>query len=63
MLVVRGKDGSERMLSKQEMDKLIADGQSYQAGVFYAYETCGLGYRKGGLILNNYSKFVGHVID
>jgi len=40
-----------------------ADGESYQAGVFFAYEACGLGFRKGGLILNNYSKFVGHVID
>ena len=40
-----------------------ANADSYQAGVFYAYEACGLGYRKGGLILNNYSKFVGHVID
>ena len=38
------------------------DGESYQAGVFYAYEACGLGFRRGGLILNNYSKFVGHVI-
>ena len=35
-------------------------GESYQAGVFYAYEGCGLGFRKGGLILDNYSKFVGH---
>lgn len=40
-----------------------ANGESYQAGVFFAYEACGLGFRKGGLILNNYSKFVGHVID
>lgn len=40
-----------------------ANGESYQAGVFYAYEACGLGYRKGGLILNNSSKFVGHVIS
>lgn len=38
------------------------NGESYQAGVFYAYEACGLGFRRGGLILNNYSKFVGHVI-
>ena len=37
-------------------------GQSYQAGVFYAYEACGLGLRKGGLILDNMSKFVGHVL-
>ena len=35
-------------------------GESYQAGVFYAYEACALGFRKGGLILDNYSKFVGH---
>jgi glutathionylspermidine synthase len=39
------------------------NGDSYQAGVFFAYEACGLGFRRGGLILNNYSKFVGHVID
>ena len=35
-------------------------GESYQAGVFFAYEACGLGFRKGGLILDNASKFVGH---
>ncbi|MDD3323955.1 MAG: glutathionylspermidine synthase family protein [Sulfurospirillaceae bacterium] len=37
-------------------------GQRYQAGVFFAYEACGLGFRKGGLILNNFSKFVGHIL-
>lgn len=37
-------------------------GNSYQAGVFYAYEACGLGFRKGGKILNNMSKFVGHLV-
>ena len=36
------------------------NGESYQAGVFFAYEGCGLGFRRGGLILDNYSKFVGH---
>ncbi len=35
-------------------------GNYYQAGVFFAYEGCGLGFRRGGLILDNYSKFVGH---
>ncbi|RLA70667.1 MAG: glutathionylspermidine synthase [Epsilonproteobacteria bacterium] len=40
-----------------------SQGQSYQAGVFYAYEACGLGFRKGGRILNNMSKFVGHVVQ
>lgn len=38
------------------------DGRSYQAGVFFAYEACGLGFRRGGKILNNTSKFVGHYI-
>lgn len=37
-------------------------GDSYQAGVFYAYEACGLGFRKGGKILDNMSKFVGHLV-
>lgn len=39
-----------------------AQGNSYQAGVFFAYEACGLGFRRGGKILNNMSKFVGHVL-
>lgn len=38
------------------------EGNYYQAGVFFAYEACGLGYRRGGKILDNMSKFVGHVI-
>ena len=38
------------------------DGNSYQAGVFFAYEACGLGFRKGSKILNNMSKFVGHIV-
>lgn len=39
-----------------------AKGDYYQAGVFYAYEACALGFRRGGKILNNMSKFVGHII-
>ncbi len=38
------------------------NGNFYQAGVFYSYEGCGLGFRRGGKILNNMSKFVGHII-
>ncbi len=38
-------------------------GNYYQAGVFYAYEACGLGFRKGGKILDDSSKFVGHIIE
>jgi len=46
----------------QEFVELNTDnsGKSYQAGVFYAYEACGLGFRRGGKILDNYAQFVGH---
>jgi glutathionylspermidine synthase len=46
----------------QEYVELPKDskGNSYQAGVFFAHEGCGLGFRRGGLILDNMSKFVGH---
>ncbi|WP_025763286.1 glutathionylspermidine synthase family protein [Dyadobacter tibetensis] len=40
-----------------------ASGRSYQAGVFYAGEACGLGFRRGGKILDNTAQFVGHVVD
>jgi glutathionylspermidine synthase len=39
-----------------------SQGAKYQAGVFFAYEACGLSFRKGGEIMDNMSKFVGHVI-
>jgi glutathionylspermidine synthase len=40
-----------------------AAGSSYQAGVFYAGEVCGLGFRRGGKILDNTAQFVGHIIQ
>ena len=39
-----------------------ANGVTYQAGVFYVYEACALGFRRGEKILNNTSKFVGHIV-
>lgn len=39
-----------------------SNGNKYQAGVFFAYEACGLSFRKGGEIIDNMSKFVGHII-
>ena len=39
------------------------DGFSYQAGVFYAGEPCGLGFRRGGKILDNTAQFVGHIVE
>jgi len=48
----------------QEFVEFPKDAQDtkYQAGVFFAYEACGLSFRKGGDILDNMSKFVGHSI-
>ncbi len=40
-----------------------AQGRYYQAGVFFAYEACGLGYRRGMRpILDDDAKFAGHLI-
>ncbi len=48
----------------QEYVELPTDSNNltYQAGIFYAYEACGLGFRRGEKILNNMSKFVGHIV-
>ena len=37
-------------------------GYRYQAGVFYAGDACGLGFRRGGVILDNRAGFVGHTV-
>ncbi len=49
----------------QEYVELPTDekGLSYQAGVFYVHEAAGLGFRKGSKILDNFSKFVGHIVE
>ena len=47
----------------QEYAKMCEyDNECYQAGVFFAYEACGLGFRKGGKIIDNYASFVGHYL-
>ncbi len=39
------------------------DGNFYQAGVFYSYEACGLGFRKSKrAILEDNAQFAGHII-
>jgi glutathionylspermidine synthase len=49
----------------QEYVTFLKDYQnnSYQAGVFFAYEACGLGFRRGGEILDNQAQFCGHLIE
>jgi glutathionylspermidine synthase len=49
----------------QEYTPMLRDARDYhyQAGVFFAWEPCGLGYRRGGPIIGNTSQFVGHLIE
>lgn len=49
----------------QEYTEFLQDksGSYYQAGVFFAGEACGLGFRKGGKIIDNKAQFCGHIIE
>ncbi len=58
-----GRYGHQKSIYQQFVDfPQDAAGNHYQAGVFYSYEACALGFRRGGEILDNMSKFVGHVV-
>ncbi|MCX5828343.1 MAG: glutathionylspermidine synthase family protein [Deltaproteobacteria bacterium] len=48
----------------QEFTELPRDsaGKSYQAGVFFSYEPCGLGFRRESGIIQNFSQFIGHFV-
>lgn len=61
---VEGEYGDYPKIYQEYVD-LAADaaGNRYQAGVFYAGEGCGLGFRRGGVILDNGAQFVGHVVE
>lgn len=64
-VIVASEDGDykNQQFLYQEFCEFNKNGSEYyQAGVFFAYEGCALGFRKGGLVLNNYSKFVSHFI-
>jgi len=68
-------DGSEQTAVGGEYDRYAkiyqeyarfpqaSTGHSYQAGVFYAGDACGLGFRRGKIILDNGAGFVGHVVE
>lgn len=41
-----------------------AEGQYYQAGVFFAYEACGMGFRRSPRrIIDNGAQFAGHTVS
>lgn len=61
----RGGDYSGQKVIYQEYAEFAKDsiGRFYQAGVFFAGEACGLGYRRGGEIIDNTAQFCGHVVE
>ncbi|WP_027327705.1 glutathionylspermidine synthase family protein [Helicobacter pametensis] len=63
--LIEGKDGiygNHKPIYQEFYELNSHQGESYQPNVFYAYESCALGFRKGGKIIDNYSKFVSHRI-
>jgi glutathionylspermidine synthase len=59
-----GEYGEQRKIYQEYVPFLEDEsGKSYQAGVFFAGEACGLGFRKGGKILDNQAQFCGHFIE
>jgi glutathionylspermidine synthase len=61
----RGGDYKEQKTIFQEYTDFVKDteGRHYQAGVFFAGEACGLGYRRGGEIIDNKAQFCGHIVE
>ena len=49
----------------QEYTEFLKDKNNnyYQAGVFFSGESCGLGFRKGGKIIDNKAVFCGHLVE
>jgi len=53
----------QKMVYQQYVEFLKDDrGNHYQAGVFVSDEACGLGFRKGGQIIDNKAQFCGHMV-
>jgi len=64
-LEVRGGEYGDQACVFQAYAQLDRDdtGQYYQAGVFFAYEACGLGFRRGeGRIMDDGAQFLGHTV-
>lgn len=64
--ILDSKDGeyiNNGFVYQEYVDFLEHNGYKYQAGVFFAYEACGLGFRKAKGIIDNMSKFVAHKIE
>ncbi|MEZ0540697.1 glutathionylspermidine synthase family protein [Fibrella arboris] len=61
---VDGDYGGQDTIYQQYIDfPQDAAGNRYQAGVFFSGEACGLGFRRGGAVIDNTAQFVGHIVD
>ncbi|HEX9956462.1 MAG TPA: glutathionylspermidine synthase family protein [Fibrella sp.] len=61
---VGGDYGDQPKIYQQYVDfAQDAAGNHYQAGVFFAGEACGLGFRRGGAVIDNTAQFVGHIVE
>ena len=63
---VRSGEYENQIKVYQALAQLARDeqGQYYQAGVFFAYEACGLGFRRSpNRIIDNAAQFVGHRVE
>ena len=58
-------DYAEQTSIYQEYTEFLKDKSNnyYQAGVFFSGESCGLGFRKGGKIIDNKATFCGHLVE
>ena len=63
-IIENGGDYGNQKAVYQEFVEFIKDedGACYQAGVFFSSEPCGLGFRKGGEIIDNKAQFCGHIV-
>ncbi|WP_163555397.1 glutathionylspermidine synthase family protein [Helicobacter suis] len=59
---IEGVYGNHKPVYQEYYELNKAGEEYYQPNVFYAFEPCGLGFRKGGLVMDNFSKFVSHII-
>lgn len=57
-----GEYGNYKAIYQEFYELNSLNGAFYQPNVFFAYESCGLGIRKGGDIMDNMSKFVPHFL-
>lgn len=57
-----GEYGNYKAIYQEFYELNSLNGAFYQPNVFFAYESCGLGIRKGSDIMDNMSKFVSHFL-